>query len=128
IASSTNRPPMPPNRPPQTEPASRIATSQANRMRNTRKKLEDTASAREGTRPRIAAARRGGSTRATKPRLGRRNPGGVGPWRRADRPGGHARVAQAEVASRIRSQTRSEQHTSELQSREKLVCRLLLEQ
>src|SRR5687768_17810055 len=37
------------------------------------------------------------------------------------------RVAQREAAARLRSEARSEEHTSELQSRLHLVCRLLLE-
>src|SRR5690606_40065020 len=35
--------------------------------------------------------------------------------------------AFASILRRVRNQTRSEEHTSELQSRENLVCRLLLE-
>src|SRR5690606_40226583 len=55
----------------------------------------------------------GGDHAAIAPRRGRpTRRGGGSPWRRAAPPSGP---------------TRSEEHTSELQSRENLVCRLLLE-
>src|SRR5690606_40995853 len=46
------------------------------------------------------------------------------------RPGvdGHAAAARRDRADRVQRAARSEEHTSELQSRENLVCRLLLEQ
>src|SRR5690606_41490124 len=44
-----------------------------------------------------------------------------------DRPRGHAQVA-CQRGDRPPPPSRSEEHTSELQSREKLVCRLLLEE
>src|SRR5690606_40248748 len=47
----------------------------------------------------------------------------VGPAFLEQQPGGAARG----VAARLRLAARSEEHTSELQSRENLVCRLLLE-
>src|SRR5690606_41121394 len=56
------------------------------------------------------------------PLLGRRGPG------RGTVGGSHARRAGGgRAAWRSSSTPRSEEHTSELQSREKLVCRLLLE-
>src|SRR5690606_41784941 len=60
-------------------------------------------------RPQVPARRPGGGRRHDR---GRRRLGGGAAVRRADRPGRAAR---------------SEEHTSELQSRENLVCRLLLE-
>src|SRR5690606_41981700 len=67
-----------------------------------------------------------------------RTRGGVGSWVMVSmgsevefdglvvRPG-HADAGQAGLALRGGEEARSEEHTSELQSREKLVCRLLLE-
>src|SRR5690606_41915184 len=52
----------------------------------------------------------------------RRTPGGPGGARR--RPG---LLARAPLPPALRLRLRSEEHTSELQSRENLVCRLLLE-
>src|SRR5690606_40967631 len=46
---------------------------------------------------------------------------------RGDRSGKRVRAARVRAASRGHPIDRSEEHTSELQSREKLVCRLLLE-
>src|SRR5690606_40537552 len=48
------------------------------------------------------------------------DPGQREHWRLAEKP-------PAEFTARLRSHGRSEEHTSELQSRENLVCRLLLE-
>src|SRR5690606_39883462 len=41
--------------------------------------------------------------------------------------GGRSGVSGGEVRARVEAARRSEEHTSELQSRENLVCRLLLE-
>src|SRR5690606_41646590 len=73
-------------------------------------------------RPRLAG-RDGGTTEAGKGR-GRIAMGATAVGRRASRYSGRARPA-----SRLRGEglSRSEEHTSELQSRENLVCRLLLE-
>src|SRR5690606_41707734 len=69
-----------------------------------------------GRRRRAAPARPGRRRAPRAPRRGAPGgPGGPGP--RRGRPCGCA----------ASSATRSEEHTSELQSREKLVCRLLLE-
>src|SRR3712207_6900940 len=46
-------------------------------------------------------------------------------WRRSSATGG--RLRDARPACRLPRQPRSEEHTSELQSRQYLVCRLLLE-
>src|SRR3712207_8381990 len=53
-------------------------------------------------------------------------PGGAGPPRRADRPGS-PKPSRGSAAPAETSVRRSEEHTSELQSRQYLVCRLLLE-
>src|SRR5690606_42165760 len=66
--------------------------------------------------PRSRARSRGGSRRSGTPRRGRRCRGTPRTGDRAWRPTGPAREAP-----------RSEEHTSELQSRENIVCRLLLE-
>src|SRR5258708_31057206 len=47
------------------------------------------------------------------------------PYARRPRPGGHA--VQHVFCRHFRQKTRSEEHTSELQSPDHLVCRLLLE-
>src|SRR5436309_13672779 len=56
-------------------------------------------------------------------------PAGAGVLRKRDdrRPVGHRARARARRGVRRRGRPRSEEHTSELQSRENLVCRLLLE-
>src|SRR3712207_8401784 len=60
-----------------------------------------------------------GALRPARKRLARLPPGARGP---------HARAARrAAAARRLRLLDRSEEHTSELQSRQYLVCRLLLE-
>src|SRR5690606_41090056 len=63
----------------------------------------------------------------------RRQPSGLGPDRQRPAPllslsSGETSMSMAvdELAGRIRPLMRSEEHTSELQSRENLVCRLLL--
>src|SRR3712207_7192805 len=48
------------------------------------------------------------------------------PWCRASILG-HAGISTSQVMMKTRCQQRSEEHTSELQSRQYLVCRLLLE-
>src|SRR5690606_41728693 len=68
------------------------------------------------------------SRRRARPAVGRRRRGRGSrcPWpggRGAALPGGHRRVGRHPAACSLRS----EEHTSELQSRENLVCRLLLE-
>src|SRR5690606_23697824 len=84
-ASSQKTPPTPPNIPAQTKPATKMATHQANRMRNARNRLEDTWGPRAGRmRARIAAAAGNGTGDATKPGIGRRNRGRRA--RRARRP------------------------------------------
>src|SRR5437868_12118007 len=55
-----------------------------------------------------------------------RSPRAAGSWRRSSRPRGSASRARPRSGS-TSSSTRSEEHTSELQSRFDLVCRLLLE-
>src|SRR3712207_7925799 len=70
-----------------------------------------------GTRP--AAPRRRG-----RPRSAARFVGAGLPWRGA---GWLAAPASPAAASARRGPARSEEHTSELQSRQYLVCRLLLE-
>src|SRR5690606_41556262 len=57
---------------------------------------------------------------------------GAGPWRRGSPPRGRGRSRRTSGRCDRRKgiaghRTRSEEHTSELQSRENLVCRLLLE-
>src|SRR5690606_39603020 len=56
------------------------------------------------------------------------SPGGAGSWRKAARTSALTcrRSRQSGTSPSVRS-ARSEEHTSELQSRENLVCRLLLE-
>src|SRR3712207_7477886 len=49
------------------------------------------------------------------------------PARRLRHAVGQALQVAAEVGARLRARRRSEEHTSELQSRQYLVCRLLLE-
>src|SRR5690606_41446525 len=63
---------------------------------------------------------------------GCRSPYGIRPQRQRDVPRRHARPYLGQRAGGIRrsvrrQSSRSEEHTSELQSRENLVCRLLLE-
>src|SRR5690606_40078315 len=66
--------------------------------------------------------------RPSAPHAGPSRPGGAGRGARPRRggPRGHRR-RPARVGRRERAVRRSEEHTSELQSRENLVCRLLLE-
>src|SRR5207302_1130403 len=52
---------------------------------------------------------------------------GTEPLRKFRRPFGLMEIAAAARRNDIRAVSRSEEHTSELQSRENLVCRLLLE-
>src|SRR5690606_40040180 len=53
-------------------------------------------------------------------------PWSAGPWSRPDS-GATAKCSSSSFRFRSGTRTRSEEHTSELQSRENLVCRLLLE-
>src|SRR5690606_41697843 len=55
-----------------------------------------------------------------------RFPGGRGPSCTMAAPPTRARMASFETLSAVRDVRRSEEHTSELQSRENAVCRLLL--
>src|SRR5690606_41182115 len=81
---------------------------------------------RSGARGR-ARARRGGGGAARSSRRGRWR-ASVAPRRRGCRqPDPAARGAEERARARTRGRARSEEHTSELQSRENLVCRLLLE-
>src|SRR3712207_8675610 len=64
-----------------------------------------------------------GSFPATTPRL----PGATASGRRASRSAGRRRPARSGTRPACRRGCRSEEHTSELQSRQYLVCRLLLE-
>src|SRR3712207_7521572 len=50
-----------------------------------------------------------------------------GRWRGSPPPWSHASLPRPEIPSARRWRRRSEEHTSELQSRQYLVCRLLLE-
>src|SRR5690349_23404528 len=74
-----------------------------------------------------SAARGGGSTAAAGPRPARGGRGARarGDGRRAAHGPGHA--ARRGAGDRAPARGRSEEHTSELQSRRDLVCRLLLE-
>src|SRR3712207_8836312 len=58
-------------------------------------------------------------------RYGRCSKGGGGTWRKLIP--GRALVRLTKSCTNNRKKTRSEEHTSELQSRQYLVCRLLLE-
>src|SRR5690349_24816145 len=59
----------------------------------------------------------------------RGSPAGTGPWGTAHHAGvtPATRVGRVSGPARMREPVRSEEHTSELQSRRDLVCRLLLE-
>src|SRR3712207_8321814 len=78
--------------------------------------------------PRAAAGVARHAARA-RPVRGRAAPDGLGPSLRArGRPGGApAEAGTRRPAANLDVSTRSEEHTSELQSRQYLVCRLLLE-
>src|SRR5690606_41548256 len=73
--------------------------------------------------------RRGGGVRVHAPDRLRPGPERRGARGGVDRGGAHARppARPAPAARRSARTARSEEHTSELQSRENLVCRLLLE-
>src|SRR3712207_7291582 len=60
-------------------------------------------------------------------RSNRQTPVGVATWSIRTRTGGRCATAPAGPLGRPRREPRSEEHTSELQSRQYLVCRLLLE-
>src|SRR2546422_7507398 len=60
-------------------------------------------------------------------RSGRRDRGGHGPHRPGAEVQGHLHLHPREGHARFQQRQRSEEHTSELQSRLHLVCRLLLE-
>src|SRR5690606_39703972 len=69
--------------------------------------------------------------RAPPPRCAHRQPGSVSrplrDQRQTDRARKHERAPSSGASHAPTPKTRSEEHTSELQSRENLVCRLLLE-
>src|SRR5690606_41198864 len=70
----------------------------------------------------------GGRPRTEGRRRRREGPGGaaMAHARRATHRGSHGRTPRNALPPRARTRARSEEHTSELQSRENLVCRLLL--
>src|SRR5438874_8080335 len=82
--------------------------------------------------PSATKATRAPSTRTLSANGSRKAPELVLPWRRATHPSRASLPATAIHTSSVdhaapRSTLRSEEHTSELQSRRDLVCRLLLE-
>src|SRR5207249_12251498 len=77
----------------------------------------------------LACARGGGQSRHPRPRDDylRANPGLCSTYSMRTRSGPQTKTARVFAASTTLSTMRSEEHTSELQSRFDLVCRLLLE-
>src|SRR5690606_41517864 len=72
-------------------------------------------------------AARGHKTRRPDGRVPRRHPAAAAGWARAGRRRPRRGPPSASPAGCAAWPSRSEEHTSELQSRENLVCRLLLE-